>query len=310
MTPLVSVLITAFNRETLIAAAIESVLTQTFSDFEIIVSDNQSTDGTVDIAKQFERRDSRVRVHVNDRNIGQFGNRNRAASLASGRFLKFHDSDDLMYPHCLSVMVPPMEAEPRAGFGLSNSRNWPGGPVPMLLNPHESYQREFLGFGLFMCGPGGAIFRTDVFRELGGFVDYGAPSDTIFWIRACARYPVLLLPGDLFYYREHSGQIFQEAGVARQYASVPRHLWEALSSSECPLDDDERDLARRNVAFSVAKAAWHAARRGDWSLAAHRLSASGIGAGDWTRYLRRPRRSTAAGIGRPAGSRPQTKSPV
>jgi hypothetical protein len=121
---------------------------------------------------------------------------------------------------------------------------------------------------------------------------------------------VLLLPGDLFYYREHSGQIFQEAGVARQYASVPRHLWEALSSSECPLDDDERDLARRNVAFSVAKAAWHAARRGDWSLAAHRLSASGIGAGDWTRYLRRPRRSTAAGIGRPAGSRFQTKSPV
>lgn len=304
MTPIVSVLITAFNREALIAPSIESVLAQAFGDFEVIITDNQSTDGTVEIAKEFERRDRRVRVHVNDRNLGQFGNRNRAAALATGRFLKFHDSDDLMYPHCLSVMVPPMEAEPRAGFGLSNGRNWPGGPVPMLLNPHESYQREFLGFGLFMCGPAGAIFRTEVFHDLGGFVDHGAPSDTIFWMRACARYPVMLLPGDLFFYREHPGQIFQQGAVAREYASVPGHLWGALASAECPLDEDERRLARRNVAFSVAKSAWQAARGGDWSLAAHRLSASGITAREWIHYLRPPRRSVSAGVGRPVESRP------
>ena len=50
----------------------------------------------------------------------------------------------------------------------------------MLLTPRQSYQREFLGFGLFMCGPAAALFRTDVFRDLGGFEDYGTPSDTIF----------------------------------------------------------------------------------------------------------------------------------
>ncbi len=302
--PVVSVLITAYNREDYLAASIESVLAQTFGDFEILVTDNQSTDRTVEIARQFERLDSRVRVVVNERNLGQFGNRNRAASLAAGEFLKFHDSDDVMYPHCLAVMVPALRAERRAGFGLSNSRSWPGGPVPMLLTPRQSYQREFLGFGLFMCGPAGALFRTEVFRALGGFEDYGAPSDTIFWMRACAHHPALLLPGDLFYYREHPGQAFQAANVARQYATVTAHMWRALSLPECPLDEAEKMVARCNVAFATAKTIWQAARRGDFGLAWHRAALSGITATEWLRYLRPPRRSILAGMSPITEARP------
>lgn len=294
--PLVSVVLTAYNREQYLGESIESVLAQTFGDFELLVVDDRSTDGSADAARKYERLDNRVRVIVNARNLGQFANRNHAASLATAPLLKFHDSDDLMYPHCLAVMVPALQAEPRAGFGLSNSRSWPGGPVPMLLTPHQAYQREYLGFGLFMCGPAGALFRTDVFRALGGFEDYGTPSDTIFWIRACARYPVLLLPGDLFYYREHPGQAFRSADVARQYAKVPAHLWRALAVPECPLDEAERIIGRRNVAYSVAKLAWAAARHGDFGLAWHRLTASEITPAEWIRYLRPPRRSVLAGI--------------
>jgi glycosyltransferase involved in cell wall biosynthesis len=293
--PIVSVLLTAYNREQYLAASIESVLAQSFGDFELIVVDDRSVDGTVEIARSYERLDSRVRVIVNDHNYGQFPNRNRAATFSTAPFLKYHDSDDVMYPHCLAVMVPPMQAEPRAGFGLSTGRNWPGGPVPMLLSPRESYQREFLGFGLFMCGPAGAIFRTQAFRDLGGFEDHGTPSDTIFWIRACARHQVLLLPGDLFYYREHDGQAFRETGIARRYAVVTAHLWRALSASDCPLDPAERRLARRNVAFSAAKSAWNALRQGDPGLAWCRISESGISGGEWLRYLRPPRRSMNAG---------------
>jgi hypothetical protein len=302
--PLVSVLLTAFNRESYLAASIESVLAQTWGDFELIVVDDLSTDGTIDIARRYERLDSRVRVVLNDRNYGQFANRNHAASLATAPFLKFHDSDDLMYPHCLGVMVPALRGEPRAGFGLSSSRAWPGGAVPMLLTPRQSYQREFLGFGLFMCGPAAALFRTDVFRDLGGFEDYGTPSDTIFWIRACARHPVLLLPGDLFYYREHPGQAFQEPDVARQYAMVTAHMWRALSAADCPLDERERAVARRNVAFSAGKSIWNAARRGDFGLAWLRAIESGISPVEWFRYLRPPRRSGLAGMPTIAEVRP------
>jgi hypothetical protein len=294
--PTVSVLLTAYNREQYIAASIESVLAQTLGNFELLIVDDRSTDGTVEIARQFERRDPRIRVVINDHNLGQFRNRNRAAALATAAFLKFHDSDDLMYPHCLEVMVGLLNAHSAAGFGLSNSRAWPGGPVPMLLTPRQSYQREFLGFGLFMCGPAGALFRTEAFHALGGFEDYGTPSDTIFWMRACARYPIVLFPGDLFFYREHPGQAFQEAGVARQYAAVNGHAWRALSSATCPLDRAEREQAKANLAFGTAKSIWRAARAGDLALAWWRARGSGISLPEWARYLRKPRRSVLAGV--------------
>jgi hypothetical protein len=294
-TPLVSVLMTAYNRESFIGAAIESVLTQWWSDFELIVVDDGSSDRTLEIAREYERRDARVRVYANQRNLGDYGNRNHAASLARGRFLKFHDSDDIMYAHCLSVMVPALQAQPRAAFGLTRSRAWPGARVPVLLTPKQAYQREFLGYGLFMCGPSGALFRADMFRELGGFHDFGPPSDAVFWIRACARYPVLLLPADLFYYREHEGQSVRAPDVAVQYASVPAHMWKALAAVDCPLDEPERTIARQNLAFTTAKSIWRAARAGDFGLAWRRVEACEITAGEWLRYLRPPRRSAVAG---------------
>src|SRR5262249_21757694 len=104
----VSVLVTSYNRERYIGASIESVLAQTFGDFELLVTDNCSTDHTLDVARGYERVDRRVRVVVNERNLGQFGNRNRAAELARAALIKYHDSDDVMYPHCLAAMVAPM----------------------------------------------------------------------------------------------------------------------------------------------------------------------------------------------------------
>ena len=294
--PLVSVLMTAYNREAFLPAAIESVLSQWWTDFELVIVDDRSSDRTLDIAREYARHDRRIRVHANERNLGDYANRNHAASLARGGLLKFQDSDDIMYPHCLTVMVGALQAEPRAGFGLSRSRTWPGGPVPMFLTPRQAYQREFLGFGMFMCGPAGAMFRTDVFRELGGFEDFGAPSDAIFWMRACARYPVLLLPADLFYYREHPGQTLRAPNVARQYATVPAHMWRALADPGCPLDDRERAVARRNVTFNTAKSIWRAARNRDFGLAWHRLVASEITAAEWLHYLKPPRRSILAGV--------------
>ena len=144
--PTVSVLMTSYNREDHIAEAIESVLAQWYEDFELLVVDNCSTDRSAEIAHEYAARDPRVRVHVNERNLGQFGNRNRAAELARGQLMKYHDSDDLMYPHCLAVMVPPLLNEPRAGLGLSMSHDFAGGPCPMLLTPRMMYQREFLSY--------------------------------------------------------------------------------------------------------------------------------------------------------------------
>lgn len=295
MTSKVSVLMTAYNRAPYIGASIESVLAQTFGDFELLITDNCSTDDSYAIAKRYETLDPRIRVVRNERNLGQFGNRNRAAELAKAPLLKYHDSDDLMYPHCLAVMVAMITAEPSAGFGLSTGNFWPGGPCPMLLTPRMAYQREFFGEGLFQCGPGGSIFRAEVFRALGGFVDHGAPSDHLFWMRACTTVNVVLMPGDLFWYRMHPDQEFQSSAAQLQNAKMPGLIWQALDAPECPLTPEEREQAKRNRACHLAKRTLQDVRRGRWRIAAERLRLSKMTAGDWLRYLRRPKRNAFAG---------------
>ena len=293
-TPRVSVLLTTYNRERYVAAAIESVLAQTFEDFELLITDNQSVDRTVEIANRYAARDGRIRIVENYRNLGQFGNRNRAATLAHGALLKYHDSDDLMYPHCLAAMVAMLTAHPEAWFGLSSGACWPGGPCPMLLTPRMCYQREFLGAGLFMCGPSGAMFRREAFHALGGFEDIGAPSDYLFWLRACARAHVVLLPADLFWYRMHPAQEFQSGAATRQYATLGRYVWAALGADACPLEPDEREQARRNVMGKLVKATLVDLRWGRFDVARVRLAAAPPLA-DWLRYLRRPRRDQFVG---------------
>jgi hypothetical protein len=293
--PAVSVLMTAYNRQNYVGSAIESVLAQTFADLELLIVDDCSGDKTVDVARKYEA-DPRVRVVVNERNLGQFPNRNLAARLARGRFLKYHDSDDLMYPHCLATMVPPLAAEPRAGFALSGSAGWVGGPCPMLLNPRMCYQREFLGIqGMFMCGPACALFRTEAFHALGGFPELGVGSDYVFWLKACASQNVLLVPGNLFWYRIHPGQELQKKAATAEYELTWSEGWRALAAPDCPLDVREREQAKRNWAFQFLKNAYQELRRGRWRPARSWLRHAGLSWIDWLRYLRPPRRSPLAG---------------
>ena len=294
--PLVSVLLTSYNREDYIAESIESVLAQSLTDFELIISDDQSVDGTVDIIHDYARRDSRIRVAINASNLGDYANRRVAAGLATGRFLKYHDSDDVMYRHCLQTMVELLDAEPRAAFALSCAGRWPGGPCPMLLPPRLAYEREFLGYGLFNQGPASALFRTDAFRELGGFPETAYSGDYLFWLRACTTASVLLVPGDLFYYRVHSGQELAKPASIAAYASAAAEAWRMLNSQACPLTGNALELARRNFAFSQARGIYRHIKRGRFRAAATLVRLVGLTTGDWLTYLRPPRRSLSAGV--------------
>jgi len=294
--PLVSVLVTSYNRERYLGVALESVLAQTYREFELIVSDNCSSDRSVEIARQYAQRDGRIRVSVNDRNIGQFENRRHAATLARGEYLKYHDSDDVMYPHCLETMVRTLQAEPRAAFALSSSRAWPGGPCPMLLTPRLAYEREFVGGGVFHLGPAAAMFRTHAFRELGGFPVAGVASDYLFWLDACAKVSVLLVPGDLFYYRIHPGQLLADPRIQVEYAKATSVAWAKLHAPECPLDDPTREQAKRNFVYVQARGVARRLRQGDLAGAAMIVKHAGIRGTEWIRYLRPPRRSETAGV--------------
>jgi Glycosyl transferase family 2 len=291
--PKVSVVVTAFNREKYIAQAIESVLAQTFTDFELIVVDDCSRDNTAAIARSYES-DPRVRVYVNERNLGQFPNRNHAATHARGEFLKPHDSDDILYPHCLEVMAKALAGEPQAAFAVSCFKRWVGGPCPILSTPAMTYRRDLLGAeGIMWAAPGHLLFRTNAFRDLGCFPELGAFSDSVFLVQACAKVSVVLVPGDLFWYRAHPQQ---EPVLPEDWALRCATMWKMLESKHCPLTGPELEQAKRNWCWRVGRYSWEEAVRGRWKAAMTIARGSGISCAQWFHYLRRPQRSDAAGV--------------
>ena len=204
--PIVSVLITAYNRETYISQAIESVLNSTYQNFELIIVDDKSSDGTFDIIQQYKS-DMRIRIFRNDKNLGQFVNRNKAASYATGKYIKYLDSDDIIYPHGLEVMVKTIEQFPEAGCAISHDRLHEDKPYPVLLTPLDSYRAYFFNGGFPNSGPSAAIIRKDVFDELGGFREQQyVGNDTEFWLRVAAKYPIIKMQPSLIWYRKHQGQ--------------------------------------------------------------------------------------------------------
>ena len=111
--PRISVILPIYNRGDYIAEAIESVIVQTFTDFEIIVIDDGSTDGTAGVIKSFS--DSRIR-YIYQSNCGRSNARNQAFSVANGQYIAFLDSDDLYLPNKLELQVRYLDTHPSVGM--------------------------------------------------------------------------------------------------------------------------------------------------------------------------------------------------
>jgi glycosyltransferase involved in cell wall biosynthesis len=114
--PLVTVTIPMYNNACFIAETIQSVLYQTFSDFELLIYDDHSTDGSWDIAASFS--DRRIKLFRNPQNLGPEGNWNRAVSNVRGKYVKLVCGDDILYPECLERQVAVFEDPVNSGVSL------------------------------------------------------------------------------------------------------------------------------------------------------------------------------------------------
>jgi glycosyltransferase involved in cell wall biosynthesis len=259
-TPLVSVLMTAYNREKYIAEAIESVLASTYTNFELIIVDDGSVDGTVSIAKKYEETDERIKVYVNEKNLGDYNNRNKAAGYAIGKYIKYVDSDDIIYPESLSIFVHSMEKFPEAAVGIMSSISQEAKPYPYLMQPHEAYRYHFYTMGLFDTGPTALIFRTDKFKEVGGFSGKRYVGDTEINLKLAARWPVVKIASSLVYWRQHEGQEIVAGNNSTGYLELQLPVFiEAFSKSECPLNENEKknilNYFRRGSSMAILKIA-------------------------------------------------------
>lgn len=259
--PIVSVLMTVYNREKYIRAAIESVLDSSWRDFELVIVDDGSSDRSVAIAQGYAAKDDRVRVHLNERNLGDYPNRNRAASLARGKYLKYVDADDMIYPHGLQILVETMERFPEAGYGLCSLEQDAQRMYPFELLPEAAYHRHYFEQDLFHKAPLSAIIRKEAFDAVGGFSGKQHVGDFELWHLLSAHYPVVLMPHGMVWYREHEEQQMQDnrTNVAVPFKYLKLGI-ELLRSERCPLSPQAREAAEHNLlrqqARTILRAAW------------------------------------------------------
>lgn len=239
MDPIVSVLMTSYNREKYIGFAIESVLASTLTNFELIITDDGSKDKTVDIVRSYAQKDPRVKLFINEKNLGDYPNRNQAASHASGKYLKYVDADDYIYPWGLQHLVEMMEAHPEAGWGLCSLEQDIDRPFPFVLAPAEAYKYHYTGPGLFHKAPLSSIIRKDCFHKINGFSNIRMAGDFDMWHKLGKEFNVLLMPQGIVWYREHSEQ---EMSYYNSFLKVyDQATINHLFDQDCPLTRQEAD---------------------------------------------------------------------
>jgi glycosyltransferase involved in cell wall biosynthesis len=171
--PLVSIVTPAFNEEEHLSECLESVLGQTYSNWECTIANNCSTDGTLAIAQKYAASDPRIRIFTNDTLIPALANFNSALRqiIPTSKYCKMVMADDWMFPECLERMVAVMEEHPSIGivgaYGLDGqSVLYAGLPYPSHFVPGREICRQRLLGGPYIFGsPTSVLFRSDLVRS-------------------------------------------------------------------------------------------------------------------------------------------------
>jgi len=238
MKPLVSVCIPAYNGERYLKECIDSILAQTFTDFELLIIDDSSSDKTFEIAQEYAKNDSRIKVFKNEKNLGLVGNWNRCIELAQGEWIKFVFQDDLIVSNCLERMLQACDTECKIAFcrrsflfeeGTSektkqiyNSLALPEKKY-IPFNKHISADTccksmlKYLGIN-FIGEPTVLMIRKSAFEQFGSFNPYLIQiCDLEMWIRIASNVGITYIPETLAYFRVHSGATTSNNHSQREY---------------------------------------------------------------------------------------------
>jgi glycosyltransferase involved in cell wall biosynthesis len=229
--PFVSVLTPVYNMGDYLGDCIESVLNQTYGNFEYIIVNNRSTDQTLDVAMKYAAQDSRIRVVTNERFVPVIENHNIAFGLMSpsAKYCKLVCADDFIFPECISRMVELAEANPSVGivgcYQLSGDHIlWQGFEYPRsVFSGRELGRRMFLandpalGFGT----PSSTMYRADLVREISEFFPNPSPhADTSACFATLRKSDFGFIHQVLSYERTHSQTQSSASKALDRYSSA------------------------------------------------------------------------------------------
>jgi glycosyltransferase involved in cell wall biosynthesis len=211
-TPRLTIGLAVYNGENFLAQSIESLLGQAYKDFELIISDNASTDCTAEICIQYAKQDSRIRYFRQNQNIGSAPNHNFTIHKARGELFKTASHDDLYGRDLLQLCVEALDKDPAVVLAHSWSAiidegNTVTEVVDYPVNTTDARASERLRSMLF-DGWGddeGGVVRTDVLRRTALHGSYHF-ADRIFTMALALHGPFYMVPDYLYFRRYHEGQ--------------------------------------------------------------------------------------------------------
>jgi glycosyltransferase involved in cell wall biosynthesis len=201
MTPSVSVIVPCYNRARTIERALRSVVRQTFTNFEVIVCDDGSTDGTGELVRAFAADDPRIQLYRLSENVGPAGARNLGMRIARGEYIAFLDSDDEWLPEKLARQVERLDAQPlEVGVCLTGATIIKNGNVgvPITYMPRGAWEANtFLQFvtGRIQFLTPTIMFRRHCLDTVGPMVaGMRRNEDVEFLLRMFAQYGLAVIP--------------------------------------------------------------------------------------------------------------------
>lgn len=242
--PRLTIGVPVYNGERFLATCLDSLLAQTYRDFELIISDNASTDGTREIAEAYAARDRRIRYVRQPRNQGVAANFQCLVRLARGEFFRWAAADDSCAPRFLERCVAALDDQPDAVLAYPKTRiiDETGRVVEDYEDrlglhsvlPSDRFRECYAR--LRLCNAQYGIIRTAVLRRTGGQRSYPS-SDIVLLAELALRGRFVEVPERLFYRRFHSSMTTANRGTALQDCYNPgkrhadfmyewRHLWE------------------------------------------------------------------------------------
>lgn len=246
---MISIIIPTHNRAAFLQEAIRSVFDQDYfrervpdKDYELIVVDDGSCDGTDQLTKEFEHQ----LVYVKQPQKGVSAARNTGLDLAKGDFIAFLDSDDLWKPQKLSVQMSLMSARPRTMLCYTDEIWVRSGVFVNPKNRHRKYSGWIFDKVLPLCllSLSSALFRREVFEEVGRF-DESLPvcEDYDLGIRLAHRYPIHFI--DSFLIIKRGGHADQ---LSKKYWGMDRFRVKALEKAlELDLTSHQQELVKREI---------------------------------------------------------------
>ena len=231
--PLVSVIMPVFNGERFLAEAIESILAQTFNDFELVIVDDGSHDRSAEIVGSYAEQDDRIRFVKLEHNLGEADARNQGIAFARGEFIATMDCDDVSLPQRLQRQLDVFARNPEIGV-LGTGAQAVNEELRPLFNFDLPQQHALIVINLFV----GSFFihpstmmRRDALSSVGGYEPsrLTAP-DTELWSRLMWRTRFANLPERLLLYRWHDAQIHRtrDAVAMKQSSDVREQLLKRL----------------------------------------------------------------------------------